>query len=41
MKAYEDQVVEIEGQSASGETQDVEENYFQEIAELEKEEAHH
>lgn len=31
MKAYEDQVVEIEGQASSGETQEPEEDYFEDL----------
>lgn len=40
MKEYEEQVVEIEGQSASGETQ-VEEDFFEDIEEDDDEPAHH
>ena len=31
MKAYEDQVVEIEGQASTGETQEPEEDYFEDL----------
>lgn len=31
MKAYEDQVVEIEGQAAAGEAQEPEEDYFEDL----------
>lgn len=31
MKAYEDQVVEIEGQAAAGEQQEAEEDYFEDL----------
>lgn len=41
MKAYEDQAVEIEGQAATGESQNVEEDYFEDLKDLDKEEAHH
>ncbi|KIX03520.1 uncharacterized protein Z518_07073 [Rhinocladiella mackenziei CBS 650.93] len=40
MKEYEDQVVEIEGQSATGETQ-AEEDFFENIEEDDDEPAHH
>lgn len=45
MKAYEDQVVEIEGQAATGETQEPEEDYFEDLKHIDGKlttgEAHH
>ncbi|EHY58885.1 ATP synthase F0 subcomplex subunit H atp14 [Exophiala dermatitidis] len=40
MKEYEEQVVEVEGQSAAGETQ-AEEDFFEDIEEDDDEPAHH
>ena len=41
MKEYEDQVVEVEGQAAAGETQSSEEDYFEDLKQFDEEEAHH
>jgi F-type H+-transporting ATPase subunit h len=41
MKEYEDQVVEIEGQAATGETQSTEEDYFEDLKQFDEEPAHH
>lgn len=42
MKAYEDQQVEVEGQTAAGETQSSpEEDYFEDLKQFDEEEAHH
>jgi F-type H+-transporting ATPase subunit h len=41
MKDYEDQVVEIEGQSAAGEVSGGEEDFFEDLEEAEEESAHH
>lgn len=45
MKAYEDQTVEIEGQAATGETQEPEEDYFEDLKHIDGKlstgEAHH
>lgn len=41
MKAYEDQVVEIEGQAVAGETQEPEEDYFEDLKQFDEEPAHH
>lgn len=45
MKAYEDQVVEIEGQASAGETQEPEEDYFEDLKHIDGKlttgEAHH
>jgi len=36
MKAYEDQVVEIEGQAATGETHEPEEDYFEDLKQFDE-----
>jgi F-type H+-transporting ATPase subunit h len=41
MKDYEDQVVEVEGQAAAGETQPAEEDYFEDLKQFDEEEAKH
>jgi len=41
LKAYEDQVVEIEGQAVEGETQQPEEDYFEDLKQFDEEPAHH
>ena len=41
MKEYEDQVVEVEGQAASGESQSPEEDYFEDLKQFDEEPAHH
>lgn len=41
MKEYEDQVVEIEGAAATGETQSHEEDYFADLQQFDEEQAHH
>ncbi len=41
MKEYEDQVVEVEGQAAAGETQSSDEDYFEDLKQFDEEEAHH
>lgn len=41
MKEYEDQVVEVEGQAATGETQSPEEDYFEDLKQFDEEPAHH
>lgn len=41
MKEYEDQVVEVEGQAATGETQSAEEDYFEDLKQFDEEPAHH
>jgi F-type H+-transporting ATPase subunit h len=41
MKEYEDQVVEIEGQAATGETQSADEDYFEDLKQFDEEPAHH
>ena len=41
MKAYEDQVVEIEGQAATGEQTESEGDYFEDLKQFDEEPAHH
>lgn len=41
MKAYEDQVVEIEGQAATGEQTELEGDYFEDLKQFDEEPAHH
>ena len=40
MKAYEDQAVEIEGQAATGEMTEAEEDYFEDLKQFDEEPAH-
>jgi F-type H+-transporting ATPase subunit h len=41
MKAYEDQVVEIEGQAATGETTEPEDDYFEDLKQFDEEATAH
>ena len=41
MKEYEDQVVEVEGAAATGETQSTEEDYFEDLKQFDEEPAAH
>jgi F-type H+-transporting ATPase subunit h len=41
MKDYEDQVVEVEGAAATGETQAPEEDYFEDLKQFDEEPVHH
>lgn len=41
MQDYENSAVEIEGQAATGETQSAENDYFEDLKEMDEEPAHH
>ena len=41
MKDYEDQVVEVEGHAATGETQSIEEDYFEDLKQFDEEPPQH
>ena len=40
MKAYEDQLVEVEGLASTGETKEPEDNYFEDLKQFDQEEHH-